>query len=741
MVGITYSSTRGGDQHLGFRETVMRGLASDGGLFVPDEIPVIDAATLAEWSKLDFGLLAVQVIKRFVHPDNDKLDDATLTELVERSFGTSFTSPKVTPLVEASEDGALSVLELFHGPTFAFKDVALQFLGNLFEHFLTTTPGARPITVLGATSGDTGSAAIYGLRGRKNVQVFILYPTGKVAHVQEKQMTTVDDPNVHCISVAGTFDDCQDIVKELFNNPVFREKHNLAAINSINWARILAQIVYYFSAYFQLQAAHPERAGSKVVFSVPTGNFGDVLAGYYAKRMGLPIHKLIVATNANDILHRFFATGDYSRKNVVETYAPSMDIQVSSNFERYLFYLAGQDPRQVGAWMAQLRDNGKIEISPSLVQIAQGDFDSCAVGQSEIIDIIQRTASARKYILCPHSATSYAASLHYLEKVADRSSTSVISLATAHPAKFSDTVKQATGALPAFPAALEAILDKPTSFVTSPATAASIAAILDDHWRAQMRQGLETSTHELFEKYCGLTDKTELRAIATRVQKQALEVFPYRCIQEMRFMLPRMRFLPYYNRILENVANKKVLDIGCCMGTDLRQLIVDGANPSNLVGVDVADGFFALGRELFNDASRTPAPTFVTANVMEPSERSRLPFNQFDVVYAGSLLHLLDEATVVTMIQAAFALARPGGVFVGRNVGRLNAPGMFPRRSTPANAPEQLRYLHTADTLKQALLAAGFSKAEVVSGRESMLDLHSERERDEMCFLSFCAER
>ena len=344
----TYSSTRGSPKGISFEDAVMRGLAPDGGLFVPDALPTVDAATLARWRGLSFPKLAAEVMALFVSAD--EVPAADLERLCDASYGGDvFRHDAVAPVVSVAD--SVYVLELFHGPTFAFKDVALQFLGNLFEYFLERKSAAdrHSITVLGATSGDTGSAAIHGLKGKRNVEVFILHPLERLSLTQEKQMTTVLDENVHNVALRGTFDDCQNIVKESFADAAFNKKHRLAAVNSINWARILAQIVYYFSAYFQWcalreAAGRPVEFGrDAVVFTVPTGNFGDVLAGYYAKRMGLPVRRLVVATNRNDILHRFFAAGDYSLSKVVPTIAPSMDIQISSNFERYLYYLSGSN--------------------------------------------------------------------------------------------------------------------------------------------------------------------------------------------------------------------------------------------------------------------------------------------------------------------------------------------------------------------------------------------------------------
>ncbi|EJK66715.1 hypothetical protein THAOC_12335 [Thalassiosira oceanica] len=353
---ITYSSTRGDptQSHLSFRSVVMRGLAHDRGLFVPDEFPSVTPEELEGWRSLSYADLATEVIAKFVKDDEVPRD--VLRDIVHRSCG-AFRSDEVTPLVKVNGH---YILELFHGPTFAFKDVALQMLGNFFEYFLSTGSNDGRLAVLGATSGDTGSAAIYGLRGKKGVDCVILYPKGRVSEIQKRQMATVPDDNIHCVEVEGTFDDCQDIVKASFANAKFRDRVKLGAVNSINWCRVLAQTTYYFWSYLRVTDA--EKGVTKVNFSVPTGNFGDVLAGYYSKKMGLPVGDLIVATNENDILHRFFAKGEYHRENIQKTISPSMDICVSSNFERYLYHLSGEDSATLVGWMKGFETTGKLTI-------------------------------------------------------------------------------------------------------------------------------------------------------------------------------------------------------------------------------------------------------------------------------------------------------------------------------------------------------------------------------------------
>jgi len=336
------------------------------------------------------------------------------------------------------------ILELFHGPTYSFKDVALQFLGNLFEFILAKRNST--VTVVGATSGDTGSAAIFGLKGKQNVDVFILFPKGRVSRIQELQMTSVLDSNIHNISISGTFDDAQSIVKGLFGDLEFKKKHHLAAINSINWSRILSQTVYYFYAYFRVQGdlkRSGEHQGARLYFSVPTGNFGDVLAGFYAKQMGLPI-SLIAATNENDIIHRFFDKGEYHRADaVVSTCSPSMDIQVASNFERYLFHLTGSDPKRLHEWMNMFHTTGKLYVGGDELVRAKGEMSSYSVKHDEIISTIQTVYKAHKYVVDPHTAIGICAADHIVEK----GKAYAVCLATAHPAKFMETVESAVGDL------------------------------------------------------------------------------------------------------------------------------------------------------------------------------------------------------------------------------------------------------------------------------------------------------
>ena len=347
---MRYASTRGGQSGLTFTQAVMTGLATDGGLLLPESIPQV-AHRLPEWRQLDYVSLAEEIFALFA----DDLPREAMRDITSRAYA-SFDPEQPVPLVQ---QGDLYFLELFHGPTLAFKDVALQFLGNLFEWVLERE--GTTLNVLGATSGDTGSAAIEGLRGRAGINLFIMYPQGRISRMQERQMTTVLDDNVFNLCIDGSFDDCQRLLKEIFGHQTFRDRLHLGAVNSVNWARIMAQIVYYFSAWFQLQQQQPSATSFDVC--VPTGNFGNVFAGYLARRMGLPVDRLLVANNGNDILARFFNSGRYERGELLASLSPAMDIQVASNFERYLYYLLGEDPDKVADFMRIFSERGAGELA------------------------------------------------------------------------------------------------------------------------------------------------------------------------------------------------------------------------------------------------------------------------------------------------------------------------------------------------------------------------------------------
>ncbi|KAG5945963.1 hypothetical protein E4U60_004645 [Claviceps pazoutovae] len=465
-----YLSTRGEDSDCSFEEVVLRGLATDGGLYIPEQIP--HAESWESWQDLTFSQLAYEILSLYISPSEIPADD--LRDIIDRSYST-FRNSEVTPLVHL--EGKHYLLELFHGPTFAFKDVALQFVGNLFEYFLTrknegkTGRDRHHLTVVGATSGDTGSAAIYGLRGKKDVSVFIMFPKGRVSPIQELQMTTVLDKNVHNLSIEGYFDDCQDILKSLLSDPEANKPITVGAVNSINWARILAQITYYFHSYFSLVKKSPDfKLGDKVRFVVPTGNFGDILAGYFAMRMGLPVDKLVIATNENDILDRFWKSGKYEKKpepeegqeapaveGVRETLSPAMDILVSSNFERLLWFLAyefatsaGMDDlwnkkqagQEVAKWLKELKTTGSFgPVYQDVLSSAKRDFDSERVDDAQTVETILATYRKLGYILDPHTAVGATASARSMASAGP--DMHHITLSTAHPAKFSIAVEKA----------------------------------------------------------------------------------------------------------------------------------------------------------------------------------------------------------------------------------------------------------------------------------------------------------
>ena len=452
---MRYVSTRGGVAPIGFAEAVMMGLATDGGLLVPSSPPRLDDETLRAWAGLRFQDLALEVMTPFV---GDAIPRDDLADLIERSYAT-FSHPEVTPVVRLGDQW---LLELFHGPTAAFKDVALQFLGNLFEYLLERDGGR--LNIVGATSGDTGSAAIAGVRGKARIQIFILFPDGRVSPIQERQMTTVLDPNVHTIAISGTFDDGQRIVKQLFGDLEFKRELSLGAVNSINWARILAQMVYYFFAWGRVTGGDPCH---QVSFAVPTGNFGDIFAGYLAKRMGLPVERLIIATNRNDILSRFVHTGVYAAGEVYPTLSPAMDIQIASNFERYLYYLVDQDPALVASLLEGMSRDGRLEVASHRLARAQADFAAVAVSDEATLAQIRETFAQEGYILDPHTATGVRAA---------QGRGDVICLATAHPAKFAEAVTQAIGREAPPPPALQGLLEKETRCARLEASAAAVRA-------------------------------------------------------------------------------------------------------------------------------------------------------------------------------------------------------------------------------------------------------------------------
>lgn len=438
---IHYISTRGNAPRLNFEQAVLAGLASDGGLYVPEQLPTFTPQQLAGMASLSYTELAFAVMQPFV---GDSIPTADLKKLINESYA-GFRHSAIAPLKQLSKNDYL--LELFHGPTLAFKDFALQFLGRLLEYFLARSD--RKLTVIGATSGDTGSAAIEGCRGRKNMRIFILHPHGRVSEVQRRQMTTILDENVHNLAVDGTFDDCQNAVKAMFADATFRDAQSLTAVNSINWARILAQVVYYFYAALALGA--PARA---VSFCVPTGNFGDIFAGYIARSMGLPIEKLIIATNANDILARTLETGSYKAATVHPSLSPSMDIQISSNFERLLFDLHDRDAAQLSNLMKQFGKEGVFALAPTALTRLRRDFAADRADDKATLATIASVYKETGELLDPHTAVGVAVARK--QKLPG----AMVTLATAHPAKFPDAVKQATGVHPALPPHLADLLTR-----------------------------------------------------------------------------------------------------------------------------------------------------------------------------------------------------------------------------------------------------------------------------------------
>ncbi len=460
---MRYVSTRGECAPLPFRETVLKGLAPDGGLFLPESYP--EAGQLLEqWSGLSFTGLFQELAGLFIAGDIPQDD---LRELVAQSYR-SFGHPEVTPVVRV---GGHYLVELFHGPTLAFKDVALQFLGNTFAYYLARS--GRRLTIAGATSGDTGSAAIHALRGKEGLEVFILFPKGRISPMQERQMTTVADANIHAIAVEGSFDDAQSILKGMFNDREFNDAYALGAVNSINWMRVMAQVVYYFYAYFRVVEDGACALGEPVRFAVPTGNFGNIFAGYVARSMGLPVEKLILATNANDILHRFVTGGVYRKGQVAETLSPSMDIQVASNFERYLFELAGRDSAQLMNWMQELADAGEFQLAPALLERVQADFASSRVDDEATLETIREVHERDGYLLDPHSAVGLRGAMEHGE-----GGSPVICMGTAHPAKFADAIRQATGQAPSLPPALAGLEALPTRVEVLPATLEAVQGFM-----------------------------------------------------------------------------------------------------------------------------------------------------------------------------------------------------------------------------------------------------------------------
>ncbi len=462
---MKYVSTRGAAPVLSFGEAMMTGLARDGGLYVPETVPVFSAEEIADLAGKSYEEIAFRIMRPFM---GDTFSDDEFKGLIAKAYA-GFGHAARAPLVQLGPNHFL--LELFHGPTLAFKDFAMQLIGQMMQAALAKS-GQR-ITIVGATSGDTGSAAIEAFRGLANVDVFILFPHGRVSDVQRRQMTTPSEDNVHALAVDGDFDDCQAQVKNMFNDFDFRDGVGLAGVNSINWARVLAQVVYYFSSAVSLGAPH-----RKVSFTVPTGNFGDIFAGYIARSMGLPIDQLVIATNQNDILHRALSTGEYRTNGVTPSISPSMDIQVSSNFERVLFDAYGRDGAAVAALMDELKTGGGFKISQGALQSLRAMFGSGRCSEDETRATIKSCYAATTEVLCPHSAVGV--------KVAEENLGAVpmITLATAHPAKFPDAVEQATGLRPGLPPRMADLFDRAERVTRVPNDLKALQALIRERRRS-----------------------------------------------------------------------------------------------------------------------------------------------------------------------------------------------------------------------------------------------------------------
>jgi threonine synthase len=464
---MRYVSTRGEAAPRGFEDVLLAGLAEDGGLFVPESWPVLSADEWRGLRGLPYAELAARLIHRFA---GDAIAEAELLALCRESY-VGFRHPAVVPLTQL--DSAIFALELFHGPTLAFKDIALQLVGRLFDHVLRRR-GER-ITIVGATSGDTGSAAIEACRGRAALDIVILHPEGRTSEVQRRQMTTVLSPNVANLAIAGSFDDCQDLVKAMFVDAPFREQMHLAAVNSINWARIAAQIPYYAAAALALGA--PDR---EVAVAVPTGNFGNVLAAWAARRMGLPIERFTIAANRNDILTRFLATNDMSARPVEPSLSPSMDIQVSSNFERLLFELLDRDAGMTARIMQDFRATGRMPVPDAAWRRATSEFRGFALDDAGTLSEMRRLSETAGYLADPHSAIGIAAARAHPAPPG----VPVIAAATAHPAKFPDAVERATGFRPPLPPALADLYDREERYTRLSGDLAGVQSFIRSHaWR------------------------------------------------------------------------------------------------------------------------------------------------------------------------------------------------------------------------------------------------------------------
>ncbi|MBW8321797.1 MAG: threonine synthase [Rhizobium sp.] len=464
---MDYISTRGEAKSLGFCDALLAGLARDGGLYVPRKWPHMTKKEIRALRGKSYQDIAFEVLYRFT---GGEIEADLFRAMIDEAYAT-FRHPAVAPLVQTGPNSF--ILELFHGTTLAFKDVAMQLLARLMDHALAQR-GERA-TIVGATSGDTGGAAIDAFAGRASTDIFILFPHGKVSPVQQRQMTTSKAENVHALAIKGNFDDCQNLVKAMFNDIDFRDRLKISGVNSINWARIMAQVVYYFTAAISLGS--PDR---KVSFTVPTGNFGDIFAGYVAKKMGLPIDKLVIATNENDILARTLKTGRYEMKGVSATTSPSMDIQISSNFERLLFEAYDRDDSAIRAAMESLKQSGGFEIKPDALKAIRKEFRAGRASEKQVASTIRDTLAETGYLLDPHTAVGV-----FVAQKFEKPSTPMVTLATAHPAKFPAAVKSASGIDPALPAWLADLMDREEHFDILDAELKAVETFVGEHARRE----------------------------------------------------------------------------------------------------------------------------------------------------------------------------------------------------------------------------------------------------------------
>ena len=464
---MDYISTRGEAKSLGFCDALLAGLARDGGLYVPRKWPHMSKKEIRALRGKSYQDIAFEVLYRFT---GGEIEADLFRAMIDEAYAT-FRHPAVAPLVQTGPNSF--ILELFHGTTLAFKDVAMQLLARLMDHALAQR-GERA-TIVGATSGDTGGAAIDAFAGRARTDVFILFPHEKVSPVQQRQMTTSKAENVHALAIKGNFDDCQNLVKAMFNDIDFRDRLKISGVNSINWARIMAQVVYYFTAAISLGS--PDR---KVSFTVPTGNFGDIFAGYVAKKMGLPIDKLVIATNENDILARTLKTGRYEMKGVSATTSPSMDIQISSNFERLLFEAYDRDDSAIRAAMESLKQSGGFEIKPDALKAIRKEFRAGRASEKQVASTIRDTLAKTGYLLDPHTAVGV-----FVAQKFEKPSTPMVTLATAHPAKFPAAVKSASGIDPALPAWLADLMDREEHFDILDAELKAVETFVGEHARRE----------------------------------------------------------------------------------------------------------------------------------------------------------------------------------------------------------------------------------------------------------------